>query len=251
MSQWRGATHSGWDPTEYRFHIYTLVLAAQLSHATGYAMGVQRDGSDEIVACYFGDGAASEGEANEALNWAAAGNAPVLFFCQNNHWAISTPVSIQMKSPMHERARGFGLEAHVVDGNDVLGVHAAVTAAAARVRSGAGPVLVEAVTYRMAGHSTSDDPKRYRTQEELEAWAARDPIARLEAFMEREGWLVDELVFEIKEACDEIAAVAREACRAIRPGSLEELFENVLAEPTSLLASERREYAELEASYVD
>lgn len=138
LVQWRGNRHSGWDPARYRFHIYTLVLAAQLPHATGYAMGVQRDGADEIVVGYFGDGAASEGEANEALNWAAAAEVPLLFFCQNNHWAISTPVRAQMRAPLHQRARGFGLDAYRVDGNDVLAVRAMTRTVADRIRAGAG-----------------------------------------------------------------------------------------------------------------
>ncbi|PKW16777.1 thiamine pyrophosphate-dependent enzyme [Saccharopolyspora spinosa] len=251
LVQWRGNRHSGWDPAHYRFHIYTLVLAAQLPHAVGYAMGVQRDGSGEIVAAYFGDGASSEGEANEALNWAAAAGAPVLFFCQNNHWAISTPTQIQMRAPLHQRARGFGLDAHLVDGNDVLAVHAVTTAVAEQIRAGGGPALIEAVTYRLGGHSTSDDPGRYRSASELDSWTARDPIARLEALLTREGWLDAQFRAEVESECDGLAEETRKVCRELPLGDLGELFGAVLTEETPLLATERRGYRDLVSSYVD
>ena len=139
LVQWRGNAHSGWDPEAYRFHVYTLVLAAQLLHATGYARGVQLDGAEEVVLAYFGDGASSEGDTSEAFNFAAVADAPVVFFCQNNQWAISTPTSAQSRTPLHERARGFGLRTMVVDGNDVLAVHAVTTQLAEHARSGSGP----------------------------------------------------------------------------------------------------------------
>ena len=251
LAQWRGTTHSGWDPRRYRFHIYTLVLAAQLPHATGYAMGVQRDGADEIVAAYFGDGAASEGEANEAFNWAAAAGVPVLFFCQNNQWAISTPATVQMRTPLHQRAQGFGLDAHVVDGNDVLAVRAVTAAVAERVRSGGGPALIEAVTYRMGGHSTSDDPGRYRAASDVDAWAERDPIARLTKLMTRNGWLDEQFRARTDDECAGLAEQTRAACRALSRGNLADLFGNVLAEEASGLARERETYQELAASYLD
>lgn len=251
LVQWRGNQHSGWDPARYRFHIYTLVLAAQLPHATGYAMGVQRDGSSEIVAAYFGEGSTSQGEANESFNWAAAAEVPLLFFCQNNHWAISTPSATQMRAPLHQRARGFGLDAHVVDGNDVLAVHAVTRAVAEQIRSGGGPALIEAVTYRMAGHSTSDDPGRYRSASELDSWAARDPIARLEALMTREGWLEDPFRAEIDAECEALAVETRTVCRELPLGDVTEVFGTVYAEETPLLAHERQQYAELVASFVD
>lgn len=136
-----GTAHGGWNPADYRFHLYSLVLSTQLLHATGYALGVAADrrrdpALDELVLCYFGDGAASQGDANEALNWSAVTNAPVVFFCQNNQWAISTPSAAQSRTPLHVRAAGFGLATTLVDGNDVLAVHAATAAAAERVRAG-------------------------------------------------------------------------------------------------------------------
>ncbi len=251
LIQWRGNQHSGWDPDRYRFHIYTLVLAAQLPHATGYAMGVQRDGSDEIVAVYFGEGSTSQGEANESFNWAAAAEVPLLFFCQNNQWAISTPAETQMRAPLHQRARGFGLDAHVVDGNDVLAVHAVTRAVSEQIRAGGGPALIEAITYRMAGHSTSDDPGRYRSASERDSWSARDPIARLEALMTREGWLDDEFRARVEDECAALAAETRTVCRELPLGEITGIFGSVYAEETPLLAQERQQYEELVASFVD
>ena len=251
LVQWRGNQHSGWDPSRYRFHIYTLVLAAQLPHATGYAMGVQRDGADEIVAVYFGDGATSEGEANETFNWAAAAEVPLLFFCQNNQWAISTPTQTQMRAPLHQRALGFGLDAHLVDGNDVLAVHAVTSAVAGQIRAGGGPAFIEAVTYRMAGHSTSDDPGRYRTASELDSWTARDPIARLEALMVDRDWFDGEFRDELESDCAALAAETRQVCRELPLGDIAGLFDSVLAEETPLLIEERRQYEALVASYLN
>lgn len=249
LVQWRGNQHSGWDPAKYRFHIYTLVLAAQLLHATGYAMGVQRDGTDEVVMACFGDGSASEGEANEALNWAAACAAPILFFCQNNQFAISTPTEVQMRAPIHQRAAGFGLESHLIDGNDVLAVHAVTSAVAAQIRRGSGPVLLEAVTYRMGGHSTSDDPGRYRGTSDVDEWVRRDPIARLEKFMRAEQ-LADRAFFdEVGEQAAALSAETRRVCQAMAPGDVADLFGHVLSSETAPLKAEREAYEALLASY--
>ncbi|MGW2288727.1 thiamine pyrophosphate-dependent enzyme [Streptomyces phaeochromogenes] len=251
LMQWRGNQHSGWDPARHRFHIYTLVLAAQLPHATGYAMGVQRDGTEEIVAAYFGDGSSSQGEANESFNWAAAAGAPLLFFCQNNQWAISTPTQTQMRASLHQRAAGFGLDAHLVDGNDVLAVHAVTSSVAGQIRAGGGPALIEAVTYRMAGHSTSDDPGRYRAPGELDTWQNLDPITRLETLMVHRGWLDAEFREGLEQECAALAAETRRICRELPLGDVTGLFGTVLAEETPLLTEERRQYEALVASYID
>ncbi|HEY1971510.1 MAG TPA: thiamine pyrophosphate-dependent enzyme [Pseudonocardia sp.] len=249
LIQWRGNANCGWDPARYRFHIYTLVLAAQLPHAAGYAMGVQLDGADEVVVVYFGDGAASEGDANEAFNWAAAAHVPLLFFCQNNQWAISTPTELQMRAPVHQRGAGFGLESFAVDGNDVLAVHAVTRAVVERIRAGGGPALIEAMTYRMAGHSTSDDPGRYRSASELDSWRARDPLARLEALLRRRGWTDQAFRAEVDDQCQQLASEARLACRELPLGEFSELFGTVLSEPTSALAEKRHRYQEYIASF--
>jgi pyruvate dehydrogenase E1 component alpha subunit len=227
---WRGVSHGGWDPATYRFHLYTVVLAAQLLHATGYAMGVQRDGSDEVVLAYFGDGAASEGDASEAFNWAVTFGAPVLFFCQNNHWAISTPVTRQTHAPLHQRGRAFGLDAHLVDGNDVLAVHAVTRLAVEGVRGGSGPALIEALTYRMSGHSTADDPRRYRSDSEVDAWRARDPITRLRTLLDRQGWADDGFYASVEQESAALAERVRRECLALTPAAPGELLRGVFVE---------------------
>ena len=251
LAQWRGIRQSGWDPQRYRFHIYTLVLAAQLPHAVGFALGARRDGVDEVVLTYFGDGASSEGDANEAFNWAATTSAPVLFFCQNNQWAISTPTSAQFGAPLHQRAAGFGLTTQLVDGNDVLAVQAATARAADGIRSGGGPALIEAVTYRMAGHSTSDDPTRYRSDAELDHWRTLDPLDRLRRLLENRGWADREFRTELDREADDLAADVRRACRAMSDPEPSTLFAHVLAAETPSLAAERGQHAAYLASFVD
>jgi pyruvate dehydrogenase E1 component alpha subunit len=251
LAMWRGSRHSGWDPQRYRVQVYTVVLGAQLLHATGYAMGVQRDGADEVVVAYFGDGASSEGDANEAFNWAASADVPLLFFCQNNQWAISTPASLQMRAPLHQRAAGFGLQSVLVDGNDVLAVHAVTRGLVDQIRAGGGPAFVEAMTYRMAGHSTSDDPTRYRASSELDEWRARDPIARLDALLRTRGWSDADFLSAVEDECEALAAETRRACRELPNETLAELFHSVLTEPTPLLSDEHRRYQDLVASYRD
>ncbi|AWB90913.1 thiamine pyrophosphate-dependent enzyme [Aeromicrobium chenweiae] len=248
MRQWKGAAHSGWNPAESRFHIYSLVLGTQTLHATGYAAGAAMEGSDEVVATYFGDGAASQGDVNEALNWAAAGSLPVLFFCQNNQWAISTPTATQMRTPLHVRAAGFGLDAFHVDGNDVMAVHAITSLAAERIRDGGGPALVEAQTYRFGGHSSSDDPQRYRSADDVAAWQLRDPLVRSEAFLRSSG--VDEAYFtDLAEEAGDFAASVRTACRSITGAALESVFDAVYAEPHPGMTAERAAHLAHAASY--
>jgi pyruvate dehydrogenase E1 component alpha subunit len=242
LALWRGLTHGGWDPARHRFHLYTLSLGSQLLHATGYAMGVVRDGAAEVVLAYFGDGAASQGDASEAFNWAATLGVPVIFFCQNNQWAISTPTSQQTRAPLHQRGRGFGLETYLVDGNDVLAVHAVTGQAADAIRQGAGPVLIEAVTYRMAGHSTADDPTRYRSRGEVDDWQTRDPLDRLRRLIERQDWAGPEFLAEVAAEADELAAETRRACLAMSRPDTAEMFHHVYAEGSPLIDRERDAY---------
>lgn len=241
LGQWRGITHSGWDPQKTNFHFYSLVLGTQTLHATGYAMGTVLDGGDKVTAVYFGDGSASQGDVNEALNWAAAGSIPVLFICQNNQWAISTPTSLQRRTPLYQRAAGFGLRAYHVDGNDVLAMHAVTSAAAAAVRSGDGPALIEAETFRMAGHSTSDDPGKYQNSIEIDEWELKDPLTRLQHVLESFG--VESGYFtSLADEAEDLAVSVRAACRELPDPDFAELFENVYAEPHGVMRAERRAF---------
>jgi pyruvate dehydrogenase E1 component alpha subunit len=248
LRQWRGVAHAGWDPAPYRFHFYTLVLGTQTLHATGYAMGVARDGADEIVMTYFGDGASSEGDVSEALNWASVMTAPLLFFCQNNHWAISTPDRQQARTRLAQRAAGFGLDSYVVDGNDVLAVHAVTAHAAARVRDGHGPGFIEAETYRMAGHSTSDDPRRYRDDAEVDLWRSRDPLQRVRTLLEDSG--TDPAFFtDLDEEAEDLAVATRQACHSLPEPDLAEFLGTVYAEAHPLMERQAAEYAAYRASF--
>jgi 2-oxoisovalerate dehydrogenase E1 component alpha subunit len=255
LSQWRGASHGSWDPAVYRFHIYSLVLASQLPHAVGYALGVKADrisdpSVDEVVLVYFGDGAASQGDANEAFNWAVSTDAPIIFFCQNNQWAISTPALAQSRSPLHRRADGFGLSSVLVDGNDALGVYAATQAAAVDVRAGGRPAFIEAVTYRMAGHSTSDDPGRYRDPAEVEAWKGRDPIARMRALLDHAGWAGERFYAMVEAEAAHLATDTRSACLALDAPQLEDTFRNTLVTETAALRAEREQYTSYRESFL-
>lgn len=243
MRQWKGAAHSGWDPQRHRFHIYSLVLGTQTLHAVGYAAGAALEQTDEVVATYFGDGAASQGDVNEALNWAAASTLPVLFICQNNQWAISTPTRLQMRTPLHVRAAGFGLDSYHVDGNDVMAMYAVTSLAAERIRDGAGPALIEAQTYRFGGHSSSDDPTRYRSEEDLAAWERRDPIVRLEAFLQSAA-VPQEFFDELAARSDAFAAKVRDDCKDIAGAELTTVFDSVYVHPHPLVESQRRTFLE-------
>jgi 2-oxoisovalerate dehydrogenase E1 component alpha subunit len=243
LSMWRGTALSGWDPVRIGVAVPAIVVGSQALHAVGYAMGVALDGADAVVAGYFGDGASSQGDVSEALTFAASFRPPVVFFCQNNQWAISVPVRVQTAVPLAERAAGFGIPGVRVDGNDVLAVLAVTRHAVERAREGQGPMLIEAVTYRMGPHTTSDDPTRYRTAAEVEAWRGRDPIERLRRLLEREGWTDSEHEAGVRRAADELAARLRQECHSLPDPDPGSVFDHVFAEPHPGLERQREEYA--------
>jgi 2-oxoisovalerate dehydrogenase E1 component alpha subunit len=240
---WRGTANSGWDPFTVNMATPAVIIGAQTLHATGYAMGVQRDKADSVAVAYFGDGATSQGDVNEAMIFAASFKAPVIFFCQNNQWAISEPVGVQTIRPVSDRAPGFGIPSIRVDGNDVLAVMAAMRIALERARTGGGATFIEAVTYRMGPHTTSDDPSRYEDLAEREDWAAKDPIQRLERYLDDLGILTDEVRATAKAAEDDAAKRFRAACIALEDPEPLTIFDNVYAEPHSGLERQKREYA--------
>ncbi|MFD5316450.1 pyruvate dehydrogenase (acetyl-transferring) E1 component subunit alpha [Streptomyces sp. NPDC127098] len=251
LGMFRGVNHGGWDPNSNNFHLYTIVIGSQALHATGYAMGVRMDGSDSAVLAYFGDGASSQGDVAEAFTFAAVYQAPVVFFCQNNQWAISEPIERQTRVPLYQRAAGYGFPGVRVDGNDVLAVLAVTRAAAEHVRTGQGPILVEAFTYRMGAHTTSDDPTRYRRKEDLEAWEAKDPILRLRRLLEREGAADDAFFAALDEESDGLARRVREAIRTMPDPDPMAVFENVYADGHPLVDEERAQFADYLASFTD
>lgn len=251
LGMFRGVNHGGWDPNSNNFHLYTIVIGSQTLHATGYAMGVQKDGADSAVIAYFGDGASSQGDVAESFTFAAVYNAPVVFFCQNNQWAISEPTEKQTRVPLFQRARGFGFPGVRVDGNDVLAVLAVTKAALERARTGQGPMLVEAYTYRMGAHTTSDDPTKYRGNDELAAWEAKDPILRLRTYLEAEG-IADAAFFEaVEEETEGFGKNVRDAVRSMPDPDDMAIFENVYADGHALVDEERAQFAAYQASFAE
>src|SRR3954453_1194969 len=222
---WRGTTQSGWNPYDINMATPQVIIGAQTLHATGYAMGIQADGTDAVAVAYFGDGATSEGDVNEAMIFAATYAAPVIFFSQNNQYAISEPVALQAQRPIAERAPGFGVPSVRVDGNDVLAVLAVTRAALDRARSGGGPTFIEAVTYRMGAHTTSDDPTKSRLEHELELWRDRDPLARVRTYLERTGAADAAFFDQVAADADALAMRLRRECLALPEPTLAETFD--------------------------
>nr|WP_218869195.1 thiamine pyrophosphate-dependent dehydrogenase E1 component subunit alpha [Leifsonia psychrotolerans] len=253
----RGVTLGGWTPEEHgNFHLYTLVLASQTLHSTGYAMGMQLDGStatgnpetDAAVMVYYGDGASSQGDANEALVFAASYQTPQVFFVQNNGWAISVPVSRQSRVPLYQRASGFGMPGIQVDGNDVLASYAVTAKALDDARSGKGPALIEALTYRVGAHTTADDPTKYRTNAETASWVTRDPIVRFRTYLEGKG--ADAAFFAgVDEEAADYAADVRTRALEIRGPEKSVIFDNVYAEPHPLIDEQKAWLDRYEASF--
>jgi pyruvate dehydrogenase E1 component alpha subunit len=235
----RGADNGGWDSEAHRVHLYTLVVGAQTLPAVGYAMGLALDGAAGAVVVYLGDGATSQGEVSEALVWAASCAAPVLFFVQNNGWAISTPTRTQARVALARRGEGFGVPGVAVDGNDADACWAATAAALGRIKAGQGPQLIEALTYRLGPHTTSDDPSRYRPAEEEASWMARDPIPRLRAGLEEDGQADADFFAEVDSAAAALAAESRRSCLGIEPPDLSTCFDWVYGTEHSLVAEER------------
>ena len=254
-----GVDMGSWDSAATGFGLYTIVIGVQALHATGYAMGLERDGlvgtgdptRDAAVIGYFGDGAMSQGDVNEAFVFASSYNAPIVFICQNNQWAISEPIERQSRIPLFQRAAGFGFPGVRVDGNDVLAMHAVTTEALERARSGNGPTLIEAYTYRMGAHTTSDDPTKYRLADELEHWRLKDPIARVRAYLTRSGAAEESFFTDIEAESDELAATLRAQCLALPEPAMVEAFEWVYAEQTPYLSEQQARYADYVSSFAD
>ncbi|WP_370647077.1 pyruvate dehydrogenase (acetyl-transferring) E1 component subunit alpha [Arthrobacter sp. zg-Y844] len=243
MRVWRGNAGAGWDPYQVNMAPTQVIIGAQALHAAGYAMGITRDGTDDAVISYFGDGATSQGDVHEAMVFAASFNSPVVFFCSNNQWAISEPVTLQAQVPIANRAPGLGIPSIRVDGNDVLAVMAATREALDRARSGNGPTFIEAVTYRMGPHTTADDPTRYRDQAELERWRRKDPLSRLQALLASMGLFTDGFAAEAGRRADDVAAELRAACLGMPDPVPADVFAHVYSEPNSWLDRQQEQYS--------
>jgi 2-oxoisovalerate dehydrogenase E1 component alpha subunit len=255
LELFRGVSHGGWDPKAHNFHLYTIVIGAQTLHATGYAMGIQRDGAvgedGEAAIAYFGDGATSQGDVNEAFIWASVYNAPVVFFCQNNQWAISEPLDRQTRIPLYQRARGFGFPGLRVDGNDVFACLAVTRSALQAARDGQGPTLIEAYTYRMGAHTTTDDPTRYRLSAELESWKLKDPIERVKQHLIRSGMAKESFFAEVAAEADEIGTQVRTSCLEMPDPDPLSMFDNIYADADALVADEREQLASYLSTFAE
>jgi 2-oxoisovalerate dehydrogenase E1 component alpha subunit len=257
LSLFRGVDQGAWDPVAEKFNMYTIVIGAQTLHATGYAMGVALDGrigggngsGDEAVIAYFGDGASAQGDVNEAFVFASVFHAPIVFFCQNNQYAISEPLDRQTRVPLYRRAAGFGFPGVRVDGNDVLATYAVTRSGLDHARHGQGPMLIEAYTYRMGAHTTSDDPTRYRIASEVESWQARDPILRMRRFLEKQGIADADFFDEVDQEAAREAVHLRERVLTMPDPDPMTVFDHVYPNGSPEVDQERAQYAEYLASF--
>ncbi|WP_066039868.1 thiamine pyrophosphate-dependent dehydrogenase E1 component subunit alpha [Herbiconiux solani] len=255
----RGNTHGGWDPTDPtngNFHGYCLVIGSHTLHATGYAMGLQRDGLvgtgddsvDAAVLAYFGDGATSQGDVSEAFVFSASSQTPNVFFLQNNQWAISVPVRVQSRTPLYLRSRGFGIPSVQIDGNDVLASYATTAKHLADARAGRGPQFIEALTYRVGAHTSSDDPTKYRSNAEEQFWIARDPIVRFGAYLRGLGE-GDAFFEEVRVEAEDFAADIRSRTLALEAPPIGTIFDHVYSEPHPVMAEQKLWLERYEASF--
>ncbi len=223
-------------PSEARCVPFQIVLGTQMLHAVGIAQAIKYERKPHVALVGCGDGATSEGDFNEALNFAGVFKAPVIFVVQNNGWAISTPRHQQSAArQIADRGLGFGVPSCVVDGNDVLAVYQTVSEAIDRARAGAGPTLIEAITYRMGPHTTADDPTKYRPQEEVERWAKRDPLVRFRTYLMDQNMLTEAEDKQLHEEVDTEFEANIAALEALSPPDPRQQFQHVYAEPTAQL----------------
>ncbi|ASW57655.1 pyruvate dehydrogenase (acetyl-transferring) E1 component subunit alpha [Plantactinospora sp. KBS50] len=235
----RGDWHCGYDPAATHTAAQCTPLATQSVHAAGVAYGEAYQGRDTVALVYIGDGATSEGDFHEGVNFAAVFKAPVVFLVQNNRYAISVPLSRQTAAPsLAYKGIGYGVRSEQVDGNDPVAVLAVLNRAVEHARGGHGPYLVEAHTYRMEPHTNADDPTRYRDGAEVQAWAGRDPITRLETYLRSRGALDDAAVAAVAAEADGYAADLRARMNAEPAVDPMSLFAHVYARPTPQLAEQ-------------
>ncbi|WP_434621655.1 pyruvate dehydrogenase (acetyl-transferring) E1 component subunit alpha [Arthrobacter sp. A5] len=236
MELLRGSWHGGYDPYEHNVATQSTPLATQLLHAVGVAHAAKLRGEDTVVVALCGDGASSEGDFHEALNFAAVFHVPVIFFVQNNEYAISVPLIHQSVAPsLAHKAIGYGMPGERVDGNDLAALLAVLDDAVRRARSGGGPSLIEAHTYRMQSHTNADDASRYRSDDEVRAWEPRDPLLRLRTYLSAAGLLTAAEEERIGAEAERVAAVLRDGLNVEVTVDPQDLFRFVYSEPTPQL----------------
>nr|NLI51223.1 thiamine pyrophosphate-dependent dehydrogenase E1 component subunit alpha [Propionibacterium sp.] len=256
LRTFRGTDMVPWDSRALRCHLYSFVIGTQVLHATGLAMGMRLDGmvgnpdpdADGAAIVYFGDGATSQGDVNEAFVFAASYTAPLVFFCQNNQYAISVPSETQSRIPLYRRASGFGIPGVRVDGNDVLAVQAVTAWALDRARRGQGPTFIEAFTYRMGAHTTSDDPTKYRERAEEASWRERDPIGRVRAYLRSTGAIDDLWEGHLANEADALAEEVRAEVPALPDPDLADWFTRAYVRTPAGLLRQQAEFVAYEAS---
>jgi 2-oxoisovalerate dehydrogenase E1 component alpha subunit len=238
----RGTWHGGpYDPRATRFGPICIPIATQIAHAAGYALGQKLDRSEACTLVYFGDGSTSEGDFHEAANLAGVMCLPVVFFCQNNGWAISVPTAQQTAGEIWRRAEGYGFPGVRVDGNDVLAVYRATRDAVTRARAGDGPTLIEALTYRIGSHSTADDARRYRDDAEVEAARTQDPISRYRTWLVAANHADDAFFTACEQEAEDFALDVRAGVIATEAPPVEWMFDWAYAAPSIAFERQRRE----------
>jgi pyruvate dehydrogenase E1 component subunit alpha len=232
LSWWRGHPSGWWNPADYNVASICVPIATHVPHAAGLAWGKRLRGEDTCAIAYFGDGATSEGSFHEGANFAAVMRAPLILFCNNNHWAISTPLEDQTKAEnLAAKAAGYGMPGVRVDGTDVLAVYEATREAVERARAGDGPTFIEAVSYRTAPHATADDPKAYIDMERVEEERKRECVGRYEAYLQRLGVLTDAHVEQVRAEAADLMREGIAAAEAEPPPDPALLFENTFVDP--------------------
>ncbi len=243
----KGHLQGGYTPEGLNIFPVQIIIAGQTLHAAGCAIATKLKGEDDVSVAYFGDGATSQGDFHEALNIASVNKAPVIFFCQNNHWAISVPLHLQTASQtIAQKAVAYGMKGVQVDGNDILAVYKVMQDAVNRARNGEGPMLIEAVTYRQGPHTTADDPTKYRDAKEVADWVENnDPIRRFHRFLEQKGLISDERIAALKERFNQEIEQAVQEAEAVEPSTADQAFDYVYDKPHKLLAEQKQEVQRL------
>src|SRR5216110_3999054 len=242
LSWWRGHPAGWWNPADYNVASICVPIGTHVPHGAGLAWGKKLRGESACAIAYFGDGATSEGAFHEGANFAAVMRAPLVLFCNNNHWAISTPLEAQTRAQtLADKAVGYGMPGVRVDGTDVLACFEATREAVARARNGDGPTLIEAVSYRVAPHATADDPSAYIDLDRVEEEKKRECLGRFEGYLRRAGILHDDLAASIRAEAADALRVGIAAAEAEPPADVELLFANAYADPPATFGSDLEE----------